>query len=101
MIRLQTMLQALYRALFPYRSHLEDEIVYLRAMLARSDRRIEELEGRITPIPQPRRPAPKLPTLKQPVDWATFKQMSREEKTEAITVHGVQLPREDEQPVQA
>lgn len=86
MIRLQTILQALYRTLFPYRSHLEDEIVYLRAMLARSDRRIEELEGRITPIPQPRRPAPKLPTLKQPVDFQTMKQRSREE---------------DEQPVQA
>ena len=84
MVRLGTLLNLLYRTLFPYRSHLEDEIVYLRAMLARSDRRIEELEGKITPIPQPRRPAPKLPTLKHPVDFQTMKQRSREEDAEPV-----------------
>lgn len=88
MVRLGTIVNLLYRALFPYRSHLEDEIVYLRAQLARADRRIDELEGKITPIPLPRRPAPKLPTLKQAVDFQTMKQRSREETR-------------DEHPVQA
>lgn len=89
MERLGIALRTIWRALFPYRSHLEDEIVYLRTQLARANRRIDELEGRITPIPQPRRPAPKLPEIKQPIDLATLKEQNREQQ------------KEDEQSIQA
>ena len=75
-------LNAILRLVFPFRTHLEDEIVYLRAQLARANRRIEELEGRFNPVPAERRPAPKLPALKRAIDWTSFKEMNREETNE-------------------
>lgn len=77
-------LGAIVHMLFPYRTHLEAEVLYLRSQLARADRRIEELEGKLTPIPAPHRPAPKLPTLKQPIDWKSYKDMNRQETNEQL-----------------
>lgn len=72
-------LNAILKLVFPFRAHLEDEVVYLKARLARADRRIEELEGRFNPVPAERRPPPKLPTLKRAIDWTTYKDMNRQD----------------------
>lgn len=82
MSKFWTVLGAIFKMLFPYRTHLEAEVLYLRSQLARADRRIEEIEGKLTPIPAPHRPAPKLPTLKRAINWETYKEMNREEQTE-------------------
>lgn len=81
-MKISDTLGAIVHTLFPYRAHLEDEVVYLKARLARSDRRIEELEQRLNPVAKPHRVAPKLPELKQPIDWKSFKDMNRQETNE-------------------
>jgi hypothetical protein len=45
--------------LFPYRSHLEEEIVYLRGQMAQRDRRLQVLEDALTEITRPQPKAPK------------------------------------------
>lgn len=77
-------LGAIVHMLFPYRTHLEAEVLYLRSQLARADRRIEELEQRLNPVAKPHRVAPKLPELKQPIDWKSFKDMNRQETNEQL-----------------
>ncbi len=79
MARLGITLGAIVHMLFPYRTHLEAEVLYMRAQLARADRRIEELEGRFNPVPAERRTPPKLPTLKRAIDWTTYKEMNKQE----------------------
>lgn len=83
-MKLNDTLGAILHMLFPYRTHLEAEVLYLRSQLARADRRIEELEGRFNPVQAERRPPPKLPTLKRAFDWTTYKEMNKEQETEPV-----------------
>lgn len=84
-MKISDTLGALVHMLFPYRTHLEAEVLYLRSQLARAGRRIEELEQRLNPVAKPHRVAPKLPELKQPIDWKSFKDMNRQDVEQVET----------------
>lgn len=52
-------LDSLRGFLFPYRTHLEEEVDYLRAQLAQRQRRIDELQESLIEAKTPRPPAPR------------------------------------------
>lgn len=60
-------LKQLIRILFPFRTHLLEEIDMLRAQLAQRNRRIDELQESLLLIVKPAPPRP-IPTLRTPVN---------------------------------
>lgn len=64
--------------LFPYRSHLEAEIEYLRAQCAQKDRRIHELQEALAEIAKPApkvylQPETRTKIRVQPKGWDAFR----------------------------
>lgn len=92
------MMQHLVPFLFPYRTHLEAEIVWLQEQLAQKQRRCDELQEALIGIKQPsmkiqykRKPDGKLvPT--QPRGWDSYRAWRREHPDETEET----LPKEGE-----
>jgi len=71
-------LQTLRRFFFPYRSHLENEVEYLRLQLAQRQRQIDELQQSLidirTPKPSAPRNPPPPPSPVKPRGWRKWQQ---------------------------
>lgn len=69
------------RWLFPYRTHLEDEIEFLRAQLAQQARRYDELQAMLLQ-PKPAATAPRAPApivMPKPMGWDAYRASRRAE----------------------
>jgi len=76
-------LRDLLLVLFPYRSHLEQEIEYLRQQLSQKQRRVDELQEKLVELLKPpakiqfeRKPDGKLVPI-QPRGWDAVRAMRR------------------------
>ena len=78
------MMQFLVPLLFPYRTHLEAEIVWFQEQLAQKQRRVDELQDALVAVKQPsmkiqyeRKPDGKLVAV-QPHGWDAYRAWRRE-----------------------
>jgi hypothetical protein len=57
--------KAFIAILFPYRTHLEEEVDYLRAQLSQKQRRIDEMQEALIAVakPAPPKPRPEIPPV--------------------------------------
>ncbi len=77
-------------AFFPYRSHLEREIEYLRAQLAQQQRRRDELEAVLAEIAKPRPTVKFKPELdgkwtkveRRPLGWDDYRANQRAQSSQ-------------------
>lgn len=75
--------------LFPYRTHLEEEVVYLKGQLAQKQRRIDELQEQLVGL---LKPAPKTPRSVPPVPaivakgWDGYRASKRGEANDSSEV---------------
>jgi len=79
-------LKQIWAVLFPYRAHLEDEVVYLRSQLAQKDRRLVEMQDTLAVMATgssktPREPRePKPPVHGQPIGWDAKREQLRRDR---------------------
>ena len=81
-------------AIFPYRTHLEAEVEYLRAQLSQRQRRIDELIDAINKValrPKEVKVPPPAPLPTKPKDWNSFRRINAQkesDETESTTHQG-------------
>ncbi|MFP5230785.1 MAG: hypothetical protein ACLGXA_24475 [Acidobacteriota bacterium] len=69
-------------ALFPYRTHLEAEVAYLKGQLAQRQRRVDELQEALiaakAPMPPQPRSEPAAPSPAKPRGWNAWRESRKE-----------------------
>jgi len=75
--------------LFPYRSHLEQEVEWLKHQLAQEKRRSDALMERLSPTSTTATPAippatvrPRVSIKTQPLGWDAYREQKRQEEVE-------------------
>jgi hypothetical protein len=88
--KLRALARLLRACLFPYRAHLEEEVLYLRGLVSRKDRRLHELQEMLAQqgvravIPRDPKVAA-IPVNLRPRGWEEYRRREREEQKEAVS----------------
>ena len=84
--------------LFPYRSHLETEVEWLKHQLAQEKRRVDALTERISPTSPTASPAilpaltntkPRTNVRPQPIGWDAYREFQRQQEQEEEKKDGI------------